>query len=82
MLDRKTLLMSLLRGTGITLITGLVPRKTLLGATHYGWPIAWLIRIVSSSQHNPWRILPIWFVLDIAVWSLFAFLLVYFLQKR
>ena len=82
MVDRKTLLISLLRGTGITLITGLLPRDTLLGATHYGWPMAWRIRLALAPQYDPWRILPIWFIIDAGVWSLFAFLLEYYLQKR
>jgi hypothetical protein len=77
--DRKTLLISILRGTGIALITGLVPRNNLIGATHYGWPIAWLVHLVLSPQHNPWRIMPIWFILDALIWSIFAFLLAYYL---
>ena len=82
MVYRKTMLISLLKGTLIALITGLVPRNTLVGATHYGLPMAWLIRLVLSPQYNPWRILPVWFILDAAIWSLVVFLLKYYLKRK
>jgi hypothetical protein len=82
MMDTKNLLISLLGGIGITLITGLVPRTTLLGATHYGWPMAWRIRLVLAPQYNPWRMLPIYIVLDTVLWGLIIFLIIYYAKRR
>lgn len=81
MVDTKTLLVSLFGGTGITLITGLIPRKALIGATHYGWPMAWLIRLVLAPQHNPWRVSPVWLVADVTLWGLVVYLLVSYMRK-
>ena len=58
-------------GIFIALATGLVSNTpmNLVGATWYGYPIAWLIRLVIAPQYNPWRIHPIELVLDIILWS-------------
>jgi hypothetical protein len=81
-MDRKTLLVSLLVGIGVALVTGLLPREIALGATSYGWPLAWRIHMVVAPEHNPWRTLPAWFVVDAALWSLLAFLIVYYVRRR
>lgn len=82
MMDTKNLLISLFGGIGITLITGLLQRQTLAGATHYGWPIAWRIRLVLAPQYNPWRMSPIWFIVDAILWGLVVSLFVYYARRR
>jgi hypothetical protein len=81
-MDRKTLLASLFTGIGVALVTGLLPREIALGATSYGWPLAWRVHMVVAPELNPWRTLPAWFVVDAALWSLLAFLIVYYVRRR
>jgi hypothetical protein len=81
-MDRKTLLASLLLGIGVSLVTGLLPREVALGATQYGWPLTWRVHMVVAPELNPWRILPAWFVVDAAFWSLLAFLIIYYVRRR
>ena len=81
-MDMKNLLASLFGGIGIALVTGLIPRNTLVGATHYGWPMAWRIRMVLAPQYNPWRMLPVWFIVDAALWGLAVFLIVYYVRRH
>jgi len=54
--NRVIVSVSIFCGIVITLLTGLVQIKTLVGATKYGWPIPWLTRLVLAPQYNPWRI--------------------------
>jgi hypothetical protein len=82
MIDKRTIIISLLGGVGITLITGLIPRRVLVGGTHYGWPMVWLIRQVLAPQYNPWKVLPLWLVVDVVLWGLTIFLLYYNIKNR
>lgn len=56
-------------GVGITLLTGLIPLRTLLGGTHYGIPVVWLVRRVLAPEYFPWRVNWIGFVVDVVVWT-------------
>ena len=82
MLDKRTIVASLIGGIVITLISGFVPRRVLMGGTHYGWPIAWLVRLVLTPQYNPWKVLPIGLVVDIVLWGLIVFLIYYYVLDR
>ena len=81
-MDRKILLASLFVGIWVALVTGLLPSEIALGATSYGWPLAWRIHMVVAPEHNPWRILPAWFVVDAVLWGLLAFLIIYYFRRR
>ncbi|SEP08443.1 hypothetical protein SAMN04487948_11378 [Halogranum amylolyticum] len=75
-MDRTKLLgLSLGGGIVITLVTGLVPLRTLMGGTHYGVPIAWLIRRVLAPEYFPWRVNWLGLVVDVAVWTVVVLLL-------
>jgi hypothetical protein len=77
------LLVSILGGELLTLLTGLVPNTPpmLVGAEHYGFPLAWLLRLVIAPEYNPWRMdLPNFFA-DIVVWSVIVFVIVFVLEK-
>lgn len=63
------LLSSTIVGAIITLLTGLTTSRILEGATHYGYPLAWLIRLVIAPQHFPWRVNALYLVVDIIVWA-------------
>jgi hypothetical protein len=41
----------------------------LLGAEHYGYPLAWLFRLVLAPEYFPWRMDAVAFVADVVVWS-------------
>ncbi len=58
-------------GIVITLLTGLMPSTPfgLVGASWYGYPMAWLIRRVLAPQYNPWYPNALAFVFDVAFWS-------------
>jgi len=80
-MDTKKLLISLIGGTAITLITGLIPIGNLVGATNYGLPMAWRIRLVLAPQYNPWRILPVNIIIDTVLWGLIIYL-IYYSKRR
>lgn len=66
-------------GIVITLLTGLIPFRSLLGATHYGFPLGWLIRLVLAPEFFPWRVSWLGLVVDVFIWGtvVLAALLVY-----
>jgi hypothetical protein len=69
--DRATLAgASLAGGILVTAVTGLIPARTLVGAVHYGFPMAWLIRRVVAPEFFPWRVNRVGLVVDVAVWTL------------
>jgi hypothetical protein len=76
------LLVSLVAGVIVTLITGLVQNKVLIGATHYGWPIAWRIIRVLAPEHNPLKIIPLWFVIDTAFWAIIFYLIFHYTRNQ
>ena len=53
----------------LTLLTGLYPLRTPMGATHYGFPLAWLTRLVIAPEYFPWRVNWPELVVDLVVWS-------------
>ena len=73
----RTRLVGLALGGGVvlTLVTGLLPLRTLLGATHYGFPMAWLIRQVLAPEYVPWRVDWLGLLVDLVVWTAFVFVL-------
>jgi len=80
-LDR--LLVSILGGELVTLATGLL-RNTppaLLGAAHYGYPLAWLIRLVIAPEYNPWRIDLLNFFGDIVIWSVIVGIMLFLVAR-
>jgi hypothetical protein len=80
-MDNKKTLISLIGGIGVTLITGLIPNRTLLGATHYGWLLTWRIHLVLAPQHNPWKILPVNFLLDTVLWGIIIFIILRYYER-
>ena len=53
----------------------------LVGAEHFGFPLAWLFRLVIAPQYNPWRMDLLNFLADIVVWSVIVFVIVFVLEK-
>jgi len=73
-MDRTRLVgLALAGGVVLTLLTGLVPLRTLLGATHYGVPLPWLVRRVLAPEYFPWRVRWVGLLVDLVVWTAVAF---------
>ena len=74
---------SIIAGIVITLLTGFISntKATLVGATHYGYPLAWLIRRVLAPQYFPWRIEIVNLIIDIVAWTLVIGIILYAIKK-
>ena len=77
------LVVSILGGVIIALLTGLFSNtpEMLLGAEHYGFPFAWLIRMIVAPEYNPWRIEFLNFLADVVVWSVILLVIVFIVEK-
>jgi hypothetical protein len=65
-------LMAIGGGVLLTLVTGLFSNtpEMMVGATHYGYPLAWLIRMIVAPQYFPWVVDYISLLADIVFWSI------------
>jgi hypothetical protein len=74
---------SILAGEIVTLLTGLFPNtpQMLVGAIYYGFPIAWLFRMIVAPEYNPWKIDFPKFLADTVVWSVIFLVIVFILGK-
>lgn len=77
------LVVSILGGVIITLLTGLFSStpQMLVGAEWYGFPLAWLIRMIVAPEYNPWRVEFLSFLADVVVWSVILFVIVFIVDK-
>jgi hypothetical protein len=77
------IVVSILGGIIVTLLTGLFSNtpQMLLGAEHYGFPLAWLIRMIVAPEYNPWRIDFLNFLADLIVWSVILVVIVFILEE-
>jgi hypothetical protein len=77
------LVVSILGGEIVTLLTGLFSNtpEMLVGAEHYGFPLAWLIRMIVAPEYNPWRIEFVNFLVDLVVWSVILLVIVFIVEK-
>lgn len=68
----KIVILSLLGGLVTTVLTGLLSNMPtmLLGAEHYGYPLAWLFRLVLAPEYSPWRVDAVAMAADVIVWSI------------
>ena len=73
--------LSLIAAVLVTLATGLVnTTPNILGATWYGWPLAWLYVIVYPG--SPWFINWTNFAVDTVLWFIMAFAVLIVLFRR
>ncbi len=71
---------AIVAGVLVTLATGLYnSTPDIVGATWYGWPIAWLYVIVYPG--NPWSINWVNFALDFALWFIVALIVIGLLTR-
>ncbi|MBS7643209.1 hypothetical protein KEJ26_01250 [Candidatus Bathyarchaeota archaeon] len=66
----RILLLAIAGGVIVTLLTGLISNTPplLVGAYHYGYPFAWLIRLIIAPQYFPWRVNILNLVADMILW--------------
>ncbi len=75
----KLLILAAIGGIAITLITGLLENtpEMLAGAVRYGYPLAWLVRMVVAPGYNPWVVRPLRLIADIVFWAVIAAVLLF-----
>lgn len=79
----RSLVTAVLFGIAITILTGLIYQAPpmLLGASHYGYPFAWLTRLIIVPQYFPWRVRIPELIGDIIVWSIIIGLILLVLKR-
>jgi len=79
----KTLIFAIIGGVVITLLTGLINRTPpmLVGAVYYGYPFAWLEMLVIAPQYFPWVVRPVRLILDIVVWTIVVWVILFVVSK-
>ena len=77
------LLVSFLGGELVTLLTGVIPNTPamLVGATHYGYPLPWLTRLIIAPQYNPWRVDMLGFLGDTIIWFIIVAIVLFILDR-
>jgi len=81
-MNTKLVLFSVIGGIVVTLFTGFVTNTVLLGAEHYGYPMAWLIRLVLAPEYFSWRVNVLNLIVDLVVWTIIAGIVVALLTRR
>jgi hypothetical protein len=68
---KRVVIFSVVGGVLITLLTGLVSSTPpmLVGAMWYGYPLAWLFRLVIAPEYFPWRVDVTGLLGDVVAWS-------------
>jgi len=79
----KILVFAIIGGVVITLLTGLIPNTParLVGAAYFGYPFAWLIRMIVAPQYFPWRINSSNLIADIIVWAIIVGIITFIIQR-
>jgi hypothetical protein len=83
-MNSKVLLASVLGGAAVTSLTGLISNtpSMMVGAVHYGFPFAWLVRLVVAPQYFPWQVNVVNLIFDVTVWSLITGIVLSVLRKK
>jgi hypothetical protein len=53
----------------------------VVGAVYYGFPIAWLFKMIVAPKYNPWRIDFLKFLADVVFWDVISLVIVFILEK-
>lgn len=71
-MNKMIIIFSIIGGIISTLITGLIVNTPpmLMGASHFGYPFPWLIKLIIHPKYFPWRVNILYLVVDIIIWSL------------
>jgi len=76
-------LFAVIGGIVITLVTGLINNtpEMLVGAVYYGYPLAWLEMLVIAPQYFPWHVRPVRLIVDIIVWAIVVWVILFVVSK-
>ena len=77
-----SIIVSIIYGSAITLITGFFTHKILIGATWFGYPLHWLVRMVVSPEYFPYKIVWLNFIIDIIIWSVIVFIILVVIFRK
>lgn len=71
-MNKKLVFAAIIGGTLITLLTGFIPNTPPIwaGSTLYGYPLAWLLRLVLAPQYFPWKLNIANMIGDIIIWAI------------
>ncbi len=80
---KRIVIFSVFGGVLITLLTGLVSSTPpmLVGAMWYGYPLAWLFRLVISPEYFPWRVDLTGLLGDVVAWSVVVGVVLFIVKK-
>jgi len=80
---KRIVIFSVFGGVLITLLTGLVSSTPpmLVGAMWYGYPLAWLFRLVISPEYFPWRVDVTGLLGDVVAWSIVVGVVLFIVKK-
>jgi len=79
----KLIISAIVLGVFVALFTGLFSNTPpfMVGATHYGYPLPWLIRLIIAPQYFPWQLDIVSLIGDILFWSVVAALILLILSR-
>ena len=79
----KSLAFAVICGILITLLTGLLENTQgmLLGAVWYGYPLAWLVRMLVAPQYFPWVLRPLRLIADVVFWAVIVAIVLFVFTK-
>ncbi len=79
----KLLVLAAVGGIVITLLTGLLENtpQMLVGAVWYGYPLAWLVRMVVAPQYFPWVVRLLRLIADIVFWAVIVAIILFAYTK-
>lgn len=79
----KLLVLAAIGGIVMTLLTGLLENtpEMLVGAVWYGYPLAWLVRMVVAPQYFPWVVQPLSLIADIVFWTVILAIILFAFTK-
>lgn len=74
---------SAIGGVVLGLVSGVVNSTPggLVGAGWYGYPVAWLYKLVIAPQYNPWKVSAQGLVIDILFWFVVLAVILLILRK-
>jgi hypothetical protein len=80
---KRIVILSVVGGVLITLLTGLISSTPpmLVGAVWYGYPLAWLFRLILAPEYFPWRVDVTALLVDIVAWSVVVAVVLFIVKK-
>jgi hypothetical protein len=83
-MTRRTVIYYVIGGAVATLLTGFLSNTPpmLVGAVHFGYPLAWLMRLVLAPEYFPWRVNIPNLIVDLVIWIVVVGMIVTVLTRK